>query len=410
VDFAPDPRTAELAARLEAFLYEHVYPAEPVLAEQLAGARDPWATAPVVARLRAEAREQGLWNLFLTGAHGPGLTNAQYAPLAELTGRSPALAPLAVNCAAPDTGNMELLAAFGTPEQQRAWLHPLLEAEIRSAFCMTEPDVASSDAGNIALRIERCDGGYRLTGSKWWASGAMHPACAVLLVLGRSVEHHDPHRRHSIVLVPRDTPGVKIHGALSVLGHLDHPGGGHARVDFDDVVVPAGSLLGEPGAGFAMAQTRLAAGRIHHCMRLIGMAERALELMCGRLQRRTAFGAPLAEHELQQARVARARVEIEQARLLVLKTAWLLDTVGARGSQAEVHAMKIAAPAVACRVIDDAIQAHGAAGLSEETPLALLYTHARALRIADGPDEVHLRALGRRELARQERRRGAIRA
>jgi acyl-CoA dehydrogenase len=401
VDFATDSKTTELANRLECFLNEHVYAAEPILAEQIATAHDPWATAPVVTRLQAVAREHGLWNLFLTGSHGPGLTNVQYAPLAELTGRSPALAPVATNCAAPDTGNMELLAAFGTPEQQRMWLRPLLEAEIRSAFCMTEPNVASSDAGNIALRIERRGNQYRLSGRKWWASGAMHPSCSLLLVLGRSSDHDDPHRRHSIVLVPRDTPGVRVHGALSVFGHPDHPGGGHARIDFDDVLVPAANLLGEPGAGFATAQARLAAGRIHHCMRLVGMAERALQLMCRRLRSRTAFGSALADHGIHRARVAQARVDIEQVRLLILKAAWLLDTVGARGAQAEIHAVKIAAPAMACRVIDHAIQAHGAAGLSEDLPLALLYTHARALRIADGPDEVHLSALGRKELARQ---------
>jgi len=401
VDFTIDARSLELAERIEWFLNEHVYPAEPVVAEQIATARDPWAPGPVVTRLQAVAREHGLWNLFLTGPHGPGLTNLQYAPLAELTGRSPGLAPVATNCAAPDTGNMELLAAFGTPDQQRTWLQPLLNAEIRSAFCMTEPQVASSDASNIGLRIERCGEQYRLTGSKWWASGAMHPACSLLLVLGRSSDHEDPHRRHSIVLVPRDTPGVRVHGALSVLGHLDHTGGGHARIDLDNVLVPAANLLGEEGAGFAMSQSRLAAGRIHHCMRLVGMAERALELMCRRLSTRTAFGTPLAENAVQQARVAQARVDIEQVRLLILKTAWLLDTVGARGAQAEIHAMKIATPAMACRVIDQAIQAHGAAGLGQDFPLAMLYTHARALRIADGPDEVHLHALGRKELARQ---------
>jgi acyl-CoA dehydrogenase len=403
VDFAIDSKSLELVERLERFLREHVYPAEPVLAEQIASARDPWAPAPVVTYLQAIARDQALWNLFMTGPHGPGLTNLQYAPLAELTGRSPGLAPVATNCAAPDTGNMELLAAFGTPRQQRMWLQPLLDAEIRSAFCMTEPQVASSDASNIGLRIERCGDQYRLTGSKWWASGAMHPACSLLLVLGRGSDREDPHRRHSIVLVPRDTPGVRVHGPLSVFGHLDHTGGGHARIDFDEVLVPAANLLGEEGAGFAMAQSRLAAGRIHHCMRLVGMAERALELMCRRLAARTAFGSPLADNAIQQARVAQARVDIEQVRLLILKTAWLLDTVGARGAQAEIHAVKIAAPAVACRVIDEAIQAHGAAGLSQDFALAVLYTHARALRIADGPDEVHLRALGRKELARHLR-------
>jgi acyl-CoA dehydrogenase len=404
MDFAMDARSAELAERMRSFLDEYVYPAEPVLAAQSAAAEDRWAAPKIIAELQAAAREAGLWNLFLTGPHGAGLTNLQYAPLAELMGRSPLLAPVATNCAAPDTGNMELLAEFGTPDQKRRWLRPLLDAKIRSAFCMTEPGVSSSDATNVALKIDRCADGYRLTGPKWWASGALHPQCELLVVLGRTDPDGERHRQHSILLVPRNARGVRVRCALTVFGYSDEAAGGHALVDFDNVLVPADHLLGTQGAGFTMAQARLAGGRIHHCMRLIGMAERGLELMCRRLSVRTAFGSELADSDLQRSRVARARVAIDQVRLLVLNTAWLLDAHGPDGVKAEIHAVKIAAPQMATQVIDMAIQAHGAAGLDAALPLATLWSHARALRIADGPDEVHLRALGRRELASQLRR------
>jgi acyl-CoA dehydrogenase len=353
----------------------------------------------VLAGLRAEARRRGLWNLFLPNPRwGAGLSNLQYAPLAEITGHSPAVAPQALNCSAPDTGNMELLAEFGTPQQQERWLRPLLDAEIRSAFCMTEPDVASSDATNIATRIERRGGDYVINGRKWWSSGAMDPACQILIVMGKTDPDGDRHRQQSMILVPRDTPGVVIRRGMTVFGYDDATHGGHAEVVFHDVRVPASNLIGGEGGGFAIAQARLGPGRIHHCMRLIGMAERALELTCQRVMGRTAFGRPLAEQGVIQDWIADARVRIEMARLLVLKTAWLMDTVGNKGAHTEIQAIKIATPAMAEWVIDKAIQAHGAAGVSQDFPLASLWAAARTLRFADGPDEVHKRSLARREL------------
>ncbi|GAB2624358.1 acyl-CoA dehydrogenase family protein [Streptomyces capparidis] len=402
MDFAPDPRTEELAGKLLAFMEECVYPAEPVFAEQVAGLRSlgkGWSRPPVVADLKAQARARGLWNLFLPDRrYGAGLTNLQYAPLAEITGRSPALAPEALNCAAPDTGNMELLAEFGDEAQRERWLTPLLEGEIRSAFCMTEPDVASSDATNITTRIERDGDCYLVNGRKWWSSGAMDHDCAVFIVMGMTDPDADPRRRQSMVLVPRDTPGVGVRRGLTVMGYDDGPHGGHAEIEFRDVRVPAANLIGEPGSGFAIAQARLGPGRIHHCMRLIGMAERALELMCRRVADRVAFGRPLAEQGVIREWIAESRVRIEQARLLVLKTAWLMDTVGNRGAHTEIQAIKIVTPLMAEWVIDKAVQAHGAAGLSQDFPLAQLWTQARTLRLADGPDEVHRRSLARREL------------
>ncbi|OII67678.1 acyl-CoA dehydrogenase family protein [Streptomyces sp. CC77] len=400
MDFAFDARTEELRARLLAFLNGHVYPAEPVAEEQRAALASPWDTPPVVEELKAEARRQGLWNLFLPDEeYGAGLTNLQYAPLAELTGRSPQLAPTALNCAAPDTGNMEVLAQFGTDEQRKRWLEPLLRGDIRSAFAMTEPDVASSDATNIETRIERDGGDYVVTGRKWYISGAMNPDCRVFVVMGKTdPDGGDIRRQQSMVLVPRDTPGVEVRRAMRVYGYEDHYHGGHAEVVFDGVRVPVANLVGEEGGGFAIAQARLGPGRIHHCMRLIGMAERAVELMCRRAVSRTAFGRPLAAQGQVQAWIADARVAIEQLRLLVLKTAWLMDTVGNKGAHTEIQAIKIATPRTVVDILDRAVQLHGAGGVSQDFPLAELWAAARTLRLADGPDEVHQRSLARREL------------
>jgi acyl-CoA dehydrogenase len=407
MDFAYDDRTRDLAGRVEAFLADHVLPAEPLLEEQVAAARGTereWSRPPVVEELKGVAREHGLWNLFLPGERGAGLTNLQYAPLAELTGRSPWLAPEALNCAAPDTGNMEVLAEFGTPQQQQRWLEPLLDGRIRSAFCMTEPDVASSDATNIATSIRREGDEYVVSGRKWWSTGAMDPRAEIFIVMGRSADPDDPavdrHRRQSMVLVPRETSGVRVVRPLRTVGYDDAPHGGHAEVAFDDVRVPVSNIIKGEGEGFAIAQARLGPGRIHHCMRLIGMAERALDLMCRRANERVAFGQPLAAQGVVREQVANARVAIEQARLLVLKTAWLMDSVGNKGAHTEIQAIKIAVPSMAQRVIDDAIEVHGGAGVSQDTPLAQLWVAARTLRLADGPDEVHRMSLGRRELAR----------
>ncbi|MFE2727969.1 acyl-CoA dehydrogenase family protein [Kitasatospora sp. NPDC059327] len=407
MDFAYDARTEELRERLLAFMDQHVYPAEPVLEAQLADpGRPAWDVPPIVAELQAEARARGLWNLFLPdrrslpGEGGAGLTTLQYAPLAEITGRSPQLAPPALNCAAPDTGNMELLAEFGTAEQRERWLRPLLNAEIRSAFAMTEPDVASSDATNIATRIERDGDEYVVTGRKWYITGAMNPRCRIFIVMGKTDPGAEPHRRQSMILVPRDAPGVTVRRGMKVFGYDDADHGGHAEVDFDAVRVPAGHLIGTEGSGFAIAQARLGSGRIHHCMRAIGIAERAVELMCRRTLERVAFGRPLAEQGVVQDWIAESRVRIEQLRLLVLKTAWLMDTVGNRGAHTEIQAIKIATPRTVEWILDKAVQAHGAAGVSQDTPLAQLWAGNRTLRLADGPDEVHKRSLARRELRR----------
>ncbi|SCE73368.1 acyl-CoA dehydrogenase [Micromonospora coriariae] len=400
MDFSYDTRTEELRDELTRFLTEHVYPAEAVHAEQVA-AGDPWSRTPVLAELKAEARKRGLWNLFLPDPrYGAGLTNLQYAPLAELTGRSPHLAPEAVNCAAPDTGNMELLAEFGSQAQRERWLMPLLEGEIRSAFCMTEPDVASSDATNIATRIVRDGDEYVINGRKWWSSGAMDPRCEIFIVMGKTDPGADRHRQQSMVLVPRDTPGVTVRRGMTVFGYTDGSHGGHAEIDFTDVRVPAENLIGAEGTGFAIAQARLGPGRIHHCMRLIGMAERALELLCRRANERVAFGRPLAEQGVVREWIAESRVRIEQSRLLVLKTAWLMDTVGNKGAHTEIQAIKIGTPAMAEWVIDKAIQGYGGAGVSQDTPLAALWAQTRTLRLADGPDEVHRSSLAKRELRR----------
>jgi len=405
MDFAPDERTTELIGVLTEFLETEVYPAEAELDAELAAHADRWSEPAVVARLRASARERGLWNLFLPGPRGAGLTNLQYAPLAELTGRSIRLAPAALNCAAPDTGNMELLAEFGTAAQQSEWLEPLLDAHIRSSFCMTEPEVASSDATNIQTVIERVSDAqgsheYLITGRKWWSTGAMNPDAALFIVMGKTDPGADRHRQQSMVLVPRSTPGVTVVRPLTVFGYEDREHGGHAEVLFDQVRVPVANLLGEEGAGFAMAQARLGPGRIHHCMRLLGMAERALELVRSRAASRVAFGRPLAEQGVVREWAADSRVQLESLRLLVLKTAWLMDTVGNKAAMTEIQAIKIAVPAAVERILDRAIQLFGAAGVSADTPLAAMWAAARTLRLADGPDEVHRMSLGRAELGR----------
>ena len=399
MDFAFDATTEKLRGELLAFMDSHVYPAEQRVAEadaaSAAAADDPFATSALMRELKAAARERGLWNLFRE------LPNLSYAPLAEITGRSPRLAPEALNCSAPDTGNMEVLAQFGTPDQQEQWLRPLLDGEIRSAFCMTEPDVASSDATNIETRIRREGGDYVLDGRKWYASGAMNPNARILIVMGKTDPDAPRHRQQSMILVPRDTPGVEIVRPMHVFGYRDEWHGGHAEVLFHGARVPAANLIAGEGEGFAISQARLGPGRIHHCMRLIGMAERGLDLMCDRVQHRVAFGRPLAEQGVIREWIAESRVRIEQARLLVLKTAWLMDTVGNKGAHTEIQAIKIAVPSMTEWVLDKAIQAHGGGGVSQDFPLAELWAGARTLRLADGPDEVHRRSLAKAELRRR---------
>jgi acyl-CoA dehydrogenase len=402
MDFDLSPRAQEYLERLRAFMDGHVYPAEPVYAAQrrvLAAAGDVHGVPPVLGELKAAARERGLWNLFLPDAQEPrhGLSVLDYAPLAEVTGRSVELAPEAVNCAAPDTGNMEVLHLFGTARQKERWLAPLLRGEIRSGFAMTEPEVASSDASNIRTRIERDGDEYVVTGRKWWTSGAMDPRCEILIVMGKTDPDGPARRQQSMILVPLDSPGVKVVRALPVFGYQDQHG--HAEIVFDQVRVPAANLIGEEGGGFAIAQARLGPGRIHHCMRALGMAERALELMCERAAGRVAFGKPVAAQGVVQQWIAESRMAIEQARLLTLKTAWLIDRHGSKGARTEIAAIKVVAPRVALDVVDRAIQVHGGAGVSDDTPLAAMWAALRTLRIADGPDEVHVRSVARTELA-----------
>ncbi|MGB7819450.1 MAG: acyl-CoA dehydrogenase family protein [Ornithinibacter sp.] len=413
MDFALDARTEELRAELADFISTDVAPAEATFLEQVASLEDRWAwsTAPVLDELRAEARNRGLWNLFLPGETGgeqlgAGLTNLQYAPLAELTGRLGRLAPAALNCAAPDTGNMEVLAMFGTPEQKERWLAPLLAARTRSAFAMTEPDVASSDATNISTSIRRDGDSYVVSGRKWWITGAMNPQCEVFIVMGKTDPGAERHRQQSMVLVPRDAEGVEVVRPMRVFGYDDHDHGGHAELAFHDVRVPATNLIGEEGAGFAIAQARLGPGRIHHCMRAIGVAELAIELMCSRAQERVAFGRPLAEQGVIRDWIAESRVRVEQLRLLVLKAAWLMDTQGNKGAHTEIQAIKIATPATVEWILDKAIQVHGAGGISQDFPLAEAWAMNRTLRFADGPDEVHKNALAKAELKRQAAARG----
>ena len=407
MDFAFDARTQELRESLLDFMDTHVHPNEKVFADQLAGLDDRWAwsTAPVLQELRAEARSRGLWNLFLPVGHygdlGAGLTNLQYAPLAEITGRAGHLAPAALNCAAPDTGNMAVLAMFGTPEQQERWLHPLLDGTIRSAFSMTERDVASSDATNIETSIVRDGDEYVINGRKWWITGAMNPQCEVFIVMGKTDPSASRHRQQSQILVPRDTPGLTVVRPMHVMGYDDHEHGGHAELRFEDVRVPVSNLIGEEGGGFGVAQARLGPGRIHHCMRAIGVAEKAIELMCTRADSRVAFGRAISEQGVVRDWIAESRVRLEQLRLLVLKTAWLMDDVGARGAHTEIQAIKIATPKTVQWILDKAIQVHGAGGLSQDFPLANAYASIRTLRFADGPDEVHKNALAKAEIRKQ---------
>jgi acyl-CoA dehydrogenase len=407
MDFAFDARTEELRVKLLAFMDECIYPAEPAYREQLAALENRWAwtTVPVLAETRAQARSRGLWNFFLPGEHGAGLTNLQYAPLAEITGRS-SLASVSLNCSAPDTGNMEVLATFGTPEQQKRWLRPLLDGEIRSSFAMTEPDVASSDATNIATRIERDGDEYVINGRKWWISGALNPQAEIFIVMGKTDPSAERHRQQSMILVPRDTPGLSILRGMQVFGYDDHDHGGHAELVFSDVRVPAANLIAGEGDGFAIAQARLGPGRIHHCMRSIGVAERAVELMCARADSRVAFGKALADQGVIRDWIAESRVRIEQLRLLVFKAAWMMDTVGNKAAHTEIQAIKIATPATVEWILDKAIQVHGAGGLSQDFPLAASFAGIRTLRFADGPDEVHKNGLARAELARQRAKRG----
>jgi acyl-CoA dehydrogenase len=397
MDFEPSQRCSEFKERLTAFMDEHVYPAESVYQRQLKESGDAHTQPPIMDELKAHAHEAGLWNMFLPDASlGAGLSNNDYAPLAEILGRSH-IASEACNCSAPDTGNMEVLYQFATPEQKDRWLTPLLDGEIRSAFAMTEPDVASSDATNIGLRIERDGEDYVLNGRKWWTSNAYHPNCRLLIVMGKTSVDGPRHKQQSQILVPLDTPGVTRVRNVPVFGYLDHEG--HAEMLFEDVRVPASNLIAGEGDGFMIAQARLGPGRIHHCMRAIGAAERALEAMCARAVSRVTFGQPLAARANIQDWIAESRIEIEMARLLTLKAAWLMDTVGNRHARTEIAAIKVAAPTVALKVVDRAIQVHGGAGVSDDFHLAATYAHLRTLRLADGPDEVHKLSIARRELA-----------
>ncbi|WP_328689068.1 acyl-CoA dehydrogenase family protein [Streptomyces phaeochromogenes] len=398
MDFGLSPRTDELRSRMAAFMDEYVFPAEPVYDRQLAQAGNPHELPPVMRELKERARAEGLWNLFLAhGDWGAGLTNLEYAPLAELAGRS-VIGPEVFNCSAPDTGNMELLSLFGTPEQQDRWLRPLLAAEIRSCFAMTEPEVASSDARNIRTRITRDGDEYVVNGHKWYTSGILDPDCRLIILMGVTDPDAPTYRQQSMLLIPRDTPGITVLRDLPMFGYTDRCG--HGDVLFEDVRVPVSGLLGGEGEGFALAQGRLGPGRMHYAMRAVGFAERALELMCRRTLTRTAFGGALAEQGVVREWIARSRIEIEQLRLLVLKSAWLMDTSGNAAARTEVAAIKVAALEVAHRVVDRAVQAHGAAGVSDDTVLARLFAITRALKIADGPDEVHLRTVARRELTK----------
>jgi acyl-CoA dehydrogenase len=398
MSFALSARAQALQEELLGFMEDHVYPAEAVYLEQMEAAPDPGWDPPILDELKVEARRRGLWNLFLPHATQwtEGLSNSDYAPLCEIMGRSMHLAPEAMNCMAPDTGNMELLAMFGTSQQQERWLVPLLEGEIRSCFSMTEPDVASSDATNIATQIRREGDEYVIRGRKWWSSGAGRARCRLSVLLGTMGDAQTKHRRHTVVLVPMDAPGLTRVRDLQVFGYWDRET--HSELHFDDVRVPVTNLLGSEGGGFEMSQARLGPGRIHHCMRLIGIAERALELLCRRVVDRVAFGKPIADQGVVQDWIAQSRVEIDQVRLLTRYAAWKLDEGGSRLARNEISAIKVVAPTVACNVIDRAIQAHGGAGVSQDTPLAEMYSFARTVRLADGPDEVHKMVIARREL------------
>jgi acyl-CoA dehydrogenase len=396
MDFQPSERCSEFKERLTAFMDAHVHPAEAVYGRQLRDSGNPHFQPPIMEELKVRAREAGLWNMFLPDAtHGAGLSNSDYAPLAEILGRSH-IASEACNCSAPDTGNMEVLFHFATDEQKERWLTPLLDGEIRSSFAMTEPDVASSDATNIELSIVRDGEDYVLNGRKWWTSGALHPHARIMIVMGKTTTEGSRYKQQSMILVPLDTPGVEIVRGLPVFGYQDQEG--HAEIEFSDVRVPTGNLIGNEGDGFMIAQARLGPGRIHHCMRAIGAAERALEAMCARAVSRVTFGQPIAMRGNIQDWIAESRIEIEMARLLTLKAAWLMDTVGNRHARMEIAAIKVAAPNIALKVIDRAIQVHGGGGVSDDTTLAWAYAHLRTLRLADGPDEVHKLSIARREL------------
>ena len=401
MDFAPSARCLEYREKLLAFMDEKIYPNEDVYDEQIEASGNPHFHPPIMEELKAEAKKRGLWNLFHPHKEwGPGLTNLEYAPLAEIMGRS-GIASEACNCSAPDTGNMEVLTMFGTPEQQDMWLRPLLEGTIRSAFAMTEPEVASSDATNISLRIERDGDHYVLNGRKWWTSGAFHPNTKILIVMGKSDPNNaSRHKQQSQILVPVGTPGLTFKRNLTVFGYIDQEG--HSETIFENVRVPASNMIANEGDGFMISQARLGPGRIHHCMRTIGAAERALELMCKRAIERETFGRRVAERANVQDWIAESRIELEMIRLLTLKTAWLMDTVGNKGARTEIAAIKVAAPNVALKVIDRAIQVHGGGGVSQDFPLASMYAHIRGLRLADGPDEVHKMTIARAELRRHD--------
>ncbi|HEU5226335.1 MAG TPA: acyl-CoA dehydrogenase family protein [Ktedonobacteraceae bacterium] len=394
MDFTYSEKVNELRTRVIDFMERYIYPNEQTYREQIAASGNPHHHAEIIDELKPKARAEGLWNLFLPDReHGAGLTNLEYAPLAEVMGRM-GWSSEVFNCAAPDTGNMEILAQFGTPEQKRQWLQPLLDGEIRSAFSMTEPDVASSDATNIQMTILRDGDDYVLNGRKWWTSGAARERCKIFIVMGKTDPHNpDRHRQQSMILVPKNTPGVTVVRNLTVMGYVDNES--HCEVRFDNVRVPATNLLGEEGSGFAIAQARLGPGRIHHCMRSIGSAQRALELMCERAAHRVAFGKPLAEQGMVQDWIARSQIEIEQARLLTLKTAWMMDTLGKKAAQNEIAMIKIAIPEMFTNVVNRAIQVFGAAGVSGDFPLASMFAHGRTMHIVDGPDEVHKRSLAR---------------
>jgi acyl-CoA dehydrogenase len=401
--FAYSDKVKDLQQRVTAFMDEHVYPAEHVFEEEMDAARrngNPWVPTKIVEELKQKARNAGLWNLFLPESkYGAGLTNLEYAPLCEIMGRSP-IGPEAFNCSAPDTGNMETIVRYGTEEQQKQWLLPLLAGEIRSGFAMTEPDVASSDATNIQARIERDGDHYVINGQKWWTSGANDPRCKILIFMGKTdPQNANRHKQQSMILVPMDTPGITILRHLPVFGYDDAPHG-HAEVRFENVRVPATNMLLGEGRGFEIAQGRLGPGRIHHCMRLIGRAERALEKMCRRTLQRTAFGKKVADQGVTRERIANSRILIDQARLLVLNAAHMMDTVGNKAAAKEIAMIKVVAPNMACQVIDWAIQAHGGGGVSEDFGLAHAYASSRTLRLADGPDEVHRNAIAKLELAR----------
>ena len=396
MDFTYSPKVEALRERLLAFMATVVYPNERTYFDQVASAANRWESPPVMAEMQTQARAAELWNLFLPDQRGAGLTNLEYAPLCEIMGRS-LVAPEVFNCSAPDTGNMEVLARYGTPAQQRQWLDPLLRGEIRSAYAMTEPQVASSDATNISARIERDADEYVINGHKWWISGSGDTRCRLFIFMGKTDPHAERHRQQSMILVPKNTPGITMVRPLTVFGYDDAPHG-HWEILFEDVRVPADNLLLGEGRGFEIAQGRLGPGRIHHCMRAIGLAERSLEALCTRATSRIAFGKPLAEQGVVMDQIASSRIEIEQARLLTLKTAHMMDTVGNKEARAEIAMIKVAAPSAALRVIDRAIQVHGGGGVSDDFGLARAWAHARTLRILDGPDEVHRRAIARTEL------------